>query len=231
MNKQSELVRSIASIPAFSTRKPGRLSADCRLASAVCLLLTAVCLLLLVGCRSDMQDQPKIKALRQSKVLDGVSARPIVEGTIPRGFLKADTHLFTGKKTAIGGVTAEDVDTFPFPITKEILSRGQDRYQIFCAACHGMTGNGDGMIVRRGFKRPPAYSAAGLPEKPVGHYFDVITNGWAAMPSYSDKLTVEDRWAVIAYVRALQRSQLDKSAAAQPAATTTKNANQSGGHQ
>ncbi|MDT7542321.1 MAG: hypothetical protein QOE33_2225 [Acidobacteriota bacterium] len=99
------------------------------------------------------------------------------------------------------------VNQFPFPITKEVLDRGQERYQIFCSECHGLTGYGDGMIVRRGYRRPPSYHDDRLRSEPVGHFFDVVTNGWGAMPDYSGQIPPEDRWAIIAYIRALQLSQ------------------------
>jgi mono/diheme cytochrome c family protein len=99
------------------------------------------------------------------------------------------------------------VKEFPFPVTKEVLDRGQERYQIYCSMCHGLTGYGDGMIVRRGFRRPPSYHDDRLRNEPVGHFFDVITNGWGAMPDYSAQIPPEDRWAIIAYLRALQLSQ------------------------
>jgi mono/diheme cytochrome c family protein len=99
------------------------------------------------------------------------------------------------------------VNAFPFPITKEVLDRGQERYQIYCSMCHGLTGYGDGMIVRRGFRRPPSYHDDRLRNEPVGHFFDVITNGWGAMPDYAAQIPPEDRWAIIAYIRALQLSQ------------------------
>jgi mono/diheme cytochrome c family protein len=99
------------------------------------------------------------------------------------------------------------VSEFPFPVTKEVLDRGQERYQIYCAMCHGLTGYGDGMIVRRGFRRPPSYHDDRLRNEPVGHFFDVITNGWGAMPDYAAQIPPEDRWAIIAYLRALQLSQ------------------------
>ena len=104
----------------------------------------------------------------------------------------------------------DDVDTFPFPITKEDLDRGQERFNIFCSVCHGMTGYGDGMVARRGFNRPaPAnYNQDRLRQAPVGHFFDVMTNGWGAMPSYASQIPVEDRWKIIAYIRALQLSQM-----------------------
>lgn len=99
------------------------------------------------------------------------------------------------------------VDAFPFPVTKEVLDRGQERYQIFCSMCHGLTGYGDGMIVRRGYRRPPSYHDDRLRREPVGHFFDVVTNGWGAMPDYAAQIPPEDRWAIIAYIRALQLSQ------------------------
>jgi mono/diheme cytochrome c family protein len=117
-----------------------------------------------------------------------------------------------GNKGPVGdyrvrGAGAE-VDKFPFPITKEVLLRGQERFDIYCAPCHGRTGYGDGMVVRRGFSIPPSYHQARLRQAPVGHFFDVITNGFGAMYEYGDRITPEDRWAIIAYVRALQLSQL-----------------------
>jgi mono/diheme cytochrome c family protein len=164
-----------------------------------------------------MQDQPKMKPFRGTSFFgDGLSARPPVQGTIARGFLRTDTELFTGKKSksAAPAATAsatnpfvDDTDTFPFPITKETVLRGKERFEIFCSVCHGLTGNGDGMIVRRGFRRAASFHDDRLRQAPVGHFFDAITNGWGAMPSYSAQIPVQDRWAIIAYVRALQLSQ------------------------
>lgn len=149
---------------------------------------------------------------------DGLSARQPIQGTIPRGFLRTDTELFTGKKSAASVSSAspapsstnpykDDTDTFPFPITEETVQRGRERYEIFCSVCHGLTGYGDGMIVRRGFRRAASFNDDRLRQAPVGHFFDVITNGWGAMPSYASQIPVQDRWAIIAYVRALQLSQ------------------------
>lgn len=188
---------------------------------------------LLSSCRRDMQDQPKAKPYRSSTFFkDGLSSRQPVEGTVPRGWLRADKEFYTGKKangtansntssTTLSGPVVmspttnasasqvaaaypDDVEKFPFPVTEEILNRGQERFQIFCSVCHGMTGEGDGMIVRRGFRRPPSYYEQRLREAPVGHFFDVVTNGWGAMPSYAAQVPVQDRWAIIAYIRALQ---------------------------
>lgn len=114
------------------------------------------------------------------------------------------------KGTNPSSIYPDDVETFPFPITKEALDRGQERYNIYCSVCHGMTGKGDGMVARRGFNKPaPAsYHQDRLRQAPVGHFFDVMTNGWGAMPSYASQISVEDRWKIIAYIRALQLSQM-----------------------
>jgi mono/diheme cytochrome c family protein len=205
----------------------------------------------------DMQDQPKYKVYRGSAFFkDGLSSRPLPEGTVPRGFLRADAALYTGKSdkavagqgasssgqntqgqqnergasqavqsqsgaganngsrtTGSAGANAAnaaaniyegDVETFPFPITPELVARGQERYQIFCSICHGLSGYGDGMIVRRGFRKPPSYYEDNLRKAPVGHYYDVITKGWGAMPPYAEQIPVQDRWAIVAYIRALQ---------------------------
>ena len=180
------------------------------------------------GCRRDMQDQPKMKPYRGSNFFgDGLSSRPPVDGTIPRGYLRADKELYTGKKNTTSGAAAataspspgagaqaqganpypDDVDTFPIPVTADTVNRGRERYEIFCSACHGMTGYGDGMIVRRGFRQAASFHEDRLRQAPVGHFFDAITNGWGAMPSYSAQVPVQDRWAIIAYIRALQLSQ------------------------
>jgi mono/diheme cytochrome c family protein len=188
-----------------------------------CLLLL---LLISVGCRRDMQDQPKMKPFRGTTFFgDGLSSRQPIQGTVARGFLRTDSAYFTGKKTAnagqgLGQTTQgqagqaqaqtdfpDDVDTFPFPVTKEIVVRGRERYDIFCSVCHGLTGNGDGMIVRRGFRRAASFNDDRLRQAPVGHFFDAVTNGWGAMPSYASQIPVQDRWAIIAYIRALQTSQ------------------------
>jgi mono/diheme cytochrome c family protein len=180
-----------------------------------------------------MQDQPKMKPYRGSSFFgDGLSARQPVEGTVPRGYLRTDTALFTGKKNrTVNGATPtatpgtadqaaqsganaypDDVDTFPFPITEETVRRGQQRYDIFCSVCHGKTGYGDGMIVRRGYRRAASFHDDRLRTAPVGHFFDAITNGWGAMPSYAPQIPVQDRWAIISYIRALQASQNIKTA-------------------
>jgi mono/diheme cytochrome c family protein len=205
----------------------------------IVLLLTAHCLLLTSACRRDMQDQPKAIAYRESKFYkDGTASRPLVEGTVPRGFLRQDREFYFGKKataqpspalTQTVGPQAsstnpatlypDDVETFPMPITKADIDRGQERYNIYCSVCHGLTGNGDGMVARRGFNKPaPAsYHQDRLRQAPVGHFFDVMSNGWGAMPAYASQIPVEDRWRIIAYIRALQLSQMPKQTN-QPAA-------------
>ena len=257
-----------------------------------CLLLTACCLLF-SGCRQDMQDQPRYEVYESSRFFkDGLSSRPLVEGTVPRGYLRADKQLFTGQNDKAqgntnvsiqrgeqasgggansnaqssssgnanmssnpgnnsnmqaGGSTAQaggaaqqpagdanDVEDFPFPVTAEVIERGQERYQIYCGMCHGLTGDGDGMVVRRGFRQPPSYHEDRLRQARVGHFFKVITEGFGAMPSYRAQVPVQDRWAIIAYVRALQLSKMSQTtapAAAGAAATTPAAANtETGGH-
>ena len=173
---------------------------------------------------------------------DGLSSRQPVEGTVARGFLRSNKELFTGKKDkSASSVPAsslstnpykDDVDTFPFPITKETVERGRQRYEIFCSVCHGLTGNGDGMIVRRGFRRAASFNDDRLRQAPVGHFFDAITNGWGAMPAYASQIPVQDRWAIIAYVRALQLSQQKAQPAAGATASPSPQATPvAGGHQ
>jgi len=200
------------------------------------------------GCRRDMQDQPKMKPFRSTSFFaDGLSGRQPIEGTVPRGFLRSDTAYFTGKKSALpaasptpgtaqpGSAQAntypDDVDTFPFPITKEIVLRGRERYEIFCSVCHGLTGNGDGMVVRRGFRRAASFNDDRLRQAPVGHFFDAITNGWGAMPSYAPQIPVQDRWAIIAYIRALQVSQQNTAAASASPSPTSTPTRATGGHE
>ncbi len=208
------------------------------------LLLTAFCLLA-AGCgvRFDMQDQPRYKVYKKSDFFsDGLSSRDLPEGTVARGLLKENKALHTGKidnpnpnvqvettTNAAGNTLVSSfpnaIDEFPVPVTKELVDRGQDRYNIYCSVCHGPVGAGDGMIVRRGFSPPPTYHDDRLRNAPIGHFFDVITNGWGKMNPYADKLPAADRWAVVAYIRALQVSQnpeetmkMNSSAMAGPAA-------------
>ena len=158
--------------------------------------------LLAAGCRQDMHDQPKYIPLRESAFFsDARSARALVVGTVARGQLHEDAHLYTGK------VNGTDTAMFPFRIDSLVMARGQQRFDIYCSPCHGRTGFGDGMVVRRGYRRPPSYHDDRLRKAPVGHFFDVISNGFGAMPDYAAQINVKDRWAIVAYVRALQLSE------------------------
>jgi mono/diheme cytochrome c family protein len=172
---------------------------------------------MLVGlgaCRNEMHDQPKMKPYRSSAVFDdSLSMRPLVEGTVARGFLRADPAYDQGKTIDASG-KGSDVKTFPYPITRAMLDRGQERFNIYCSPCHGLSGAGDGMVVRRGFPPPPNFSTdTGLLAAAPGHFFDVITNGFGVMPDYAMQLDPADRWAVVAYVKALQTSQHSSASA------------------
>lgn len=162
----------------------------------------------LTGCiRFDMYNQPKFKPLRKTAFYDdGRSSRDFPKGTVARGFLREDRFFYNGlQDTAF----AKD---FPMPVTREVLLRGQGRFNIYCTPCHDWAGTGRGMIVRRGFKQPPSYHIDRLREAPPGYFFDVITNGFATMSGYAAQVTPEDRWAIVAYIRALQLSQNAKLA-------------------
>ena len=222
-------------------------------------VLLLIALVGVAGCRRDMQDQPKMKPYRGTTFFaDGLSSRQPIEGTVARGQLRSDTEYFTGKKAKAPGATAtatpatqqtagaqapsaqtnsfpDDVDTFPFPVTEDVVIRGHQRYDIFCSVCHGLTGNGDGMIVRRGFRRAASFNDDRLRQAPVGHFFDAMTNGWGAMPSYAAQIPVQDRWAIVAYIRALQLSQQNPAASASPSPSVSpaspKPSPSAGGHQ
>jgi mono/diheme cytochrome c family protein len=164
-----------------------------------CLLAAAV---FATGCRQDMHDQPRYKPYAATDFFgDRRSARTPVAGTIARGHLREDTHFYFGK---VNDAFAREL---PMPVTRELLARGRDRFNIYCSPCHGRTGTGEGMVVQRGFKQPPSYHEARLREEPVGYFFDVMTNGFGAMISYASRVSVEDRWAIAAYIRVLQYSQ------------------------
>jgi mono/diheme cytochrome c family protein len=188
-----------------------------------------------------MASQAKYIPLRSTNFFeDGKSERPLVEGTVPRGFERTDTAFYTGKTSqgstqaaapsasAVGAQSSAssqaaaiaanlasnvspsssgDVTAFPIEVTPAVFKRGQERFNIYCAPCHGMLGYGDGMVVRRGFRQPPSYHQDRLRQAPVGHFFDVITNGFGAMSDYAQQITPMDRWAIIAYIRGLQTSQ------------------------
>lgn len=150
-----------------------------------------------------MHDNPRHEPLEASRVFaDRSSARQPVAGTVARGYLNEDEFLHTGK---VGG---QPVVEFPFAITRKELDRGEDRYNVFCAPCHSRLGDGKGMVVQRGFQRmPPSFHIDRLRQAPPGYFFDVMTNGFGVMSDYRSQLTVEERWAVVAYLKALQLSQ------------------------
>ncbi|MCI0402198.1 MAG: cytochrome c [Acidobacteria bacterium] len=174
-----------------------------------CLLLAA--LTLFAACRQDLYDQARQKPYSASKFFDdGRSARPPVPGAIARGQLNDDPHLYTGR------VNGQLVTTFPFPVDRAVLERGRDRYNIYCAPCHDRVGNGNGVIVLRGYRQPPSLHIDRLRNAPVGHHFDVMTNGLGAMPDYAAQVNVRDRWAIAAYIRALQLSQRATTAEVPP---------------
>jgi hypothetical protein len=157
----------------------------------------------LVACRQDMHDAPRYEPLEASVFFsDGQSARMPVANTVSRNPL-ADTDelLYTGK---VNGVLANE---FPMPVTAAVLARGHERYDIFCSPCHGRTGKGDGMIVQRGMRQPPSFMDDRLRNAAAGYFFDVMTHGFGAMQDYAAQIPVEDRWAIVAYERALQFSQ------------------------
>ncbi len=178
------------------------LAASRLLPAANHLLLAALCLLLAAGCRQQMADQPSYKPLAKSTFFgDDRSARPLVQDTVSQGSLKTDEQFSTGKA---GG---EPITTLPVPLTKVLLAHGQERFNIFCSPCHGRTGSGNGIVVQRGFRSPPSFHIDRLREAPIGHFFDVTTTGFGAMPDYAGQVPPADRWAIAAYIRALQLSQ------------------------
>jgi mono/diheme cytochrome c family protein len=154
------------------------------------------------GCRQDMHNAPRVGAYEATDAFeDGRGARPLGEGTVARGWLNDDEQLTTGK------VDGKLVDEFPFPVTRDVLERGQQRFNAYCSPCHGQTGFGNGMIVQRGLKPPPSFHDDRLRTSPVGYYFDVMSNGFGVMQDYRSQVDVKDRWAIAAYIRALQLSQ------------------------
>jgi hypothetical protein len=169
------------------------------LSFVVMLLVVAV----LSACRIDMHVQPRQNPLSRSDFFpDQRSARPPVEGTVARGQLHEDTYFYTGK---IGNNPG---DVMPFPVTKEVLERGRERYNIFCAPCHSRAGDGNGFVPSRGFsKMPPSFHIARLQKAPLGYIYDVITEGFGVMPDYASQIPPQDRWDIVTYVRALQLSQ------------------------
>ncbi|HLX85843.1 MAG TPA: cytochrome c [Terriglobales bacterium] len=157
---------------------------------------------LTAGCRLDMHLQPYYRTMAKSDFFaDNRSARLPVDGTVARGDLHEDTYFYTGK------IGSNPGDFMPFPVTKEVLERGRERFDIYCAPCHGRVGDGDGFIPSRGYKRPPSFHIDRLRKIPIGYFFDVDTNGFGVMPDYSAQIAPRDRWCIAAYIRALQLSQ------------------------
>ena len=186
--------------------RPGR--SFRRLALGVCqtrgfaIACAAGALLLAAGCRQDMQNQPRMFPQRGTTLFaDGRSARPQVEHTVARGQLYEDEYFYTGL------MNGKEADMLPFPVTMTVLARGQERFNVYCTPCHSRVGNGAGMIVQRGYKPAGNFHDAKRLAEPLSHYFYVMTNGYGAMPDYKAQVTPEDRWAIAAYIRALQLSQ------------------------
>lgn len=176
-----------------------RASRSIRLVLAITLVSLA---LVSTGCRQKMAEQPYYDPYEPTEFFpDGLSARQPVAGTVPQGHLNEDEHLHTGK------LDGELVTTYPFEITGEVLERGRERYDIYCSPCHGQAGLGNGIVVRRGYRTPPSFLDPNLVAMPVGHYVDVMTNGFGAMPPYAAQVKPRDRWAIAAYIQALQLSQ------------------------
>ncbi len=177
------------------------------------LKITKVAMLVLVvatlaGCQNQlygaqlMRFQPRFDPLEENTFFeDGRSARPLVDDTVARGQLRLDEHLYTGR------IAGDYVTNYPMPITRDVLERGQQRFNVFCAPCHGQLGDGNGMVVQRGFKQPPTFHSDRLRAATPGYFFDVMTNGFGTMYSYESRIKVEDRWAIAAYIHALQLSQ------------------------
>ncbi|MEO8276517.1 MAG: cytochrome c [Thermoanaerobaculia bacterium] len=195
--------------------------------------LLAVLALAGVACRQDMHDQPKLKPYRSSTFFaDGSGMRALPAHTVARGSLHEDTLFYAGR-TADGSITAE----LPMPMTRALLERGQDRFNIYCTPCHGKVGDGRGMVVRRGYKQPTSFHDERLRQVPIGYLFDVMTNGFGVMATYAPQIPPEDRWAIAAYIRALQLSQHIDAASLTPeqrasldAPAAVEGAEEHGGH-
>ena len=201
----SSMVRSGLQASGFGPEQAGSPESTARSPYAAALLRAIIVVLLAVtaaACRQDMHDAPRYDPLEASTFFaDGVASRPFPANTVARGNLRQDEHLYQGR------INGELADTFPMPVTAAVMARGQERYNVFCLPCHGPTGSGNGMIVQRGFRAPPSYHEERLRNAPVGYFYDVMTNGFGAMLDYASQIPVADRWAIAAYMRALQLSQ------------------------
>ncbi len=173
-----------------------------RRARALTLAAACVALAGAAACRQDMHDGPRYKPLQESETYaDKRSSRLIIEGTVARGFLKDDDVFYTGVQAGA------PVEKIPMPLTEAVVARGRERYNIYCSPCHGVAGDGDGMIVKRGYKQPTSYHDPRLRNERAGYFFDVMTRGFGQMPDYAAQVSPKDRWAIVAYIRALQLSQ------------------------
>ena len=171
-------------------------------------LVAALFVVALSGCRSEMYDQARYEPLEPSAFFhDGTSARPLVEGTVPQPDRRALEGVNDPSVLYNGTDHGQPATTLPFPFDRRVLERGQERYRIFCTPCHGELGDGQGMIVKRGFTPPPSFTSEALRNEPLGHFFQVITHGHGVMYSYATRIPPRDRWAIAAYIRALQLSQ------------------------
>lgn len=165
-------------------------------------LVVALAALAAGGCRQDMHNQPKYQPFEASELFpDGAASRPLVEGTVARDMLRDDSRLYRGME-ADGSFVAE----MPLPVTAELVGRGRQRFEIYCSPCHGRDGDGQGMIVSRGFKQPQSFHGERLVSSQDGYFYDVITNGFGQMSSYASQVKPHDRWAIVSYIRALQLS-------------------------
>jgi hypothetical protein len=184
------------------------------------MMLALAAMFLVAGCRQDMHNQPKFIPLRSNTFFpDQRSARYPVEGTVPRledatmdaEQLDPESYFLTGKHGAAFG------NELPFPLTRDVMDRGEQRFNIYCSPCHSRVGDGNGMVVQRGYKHPPSFHQERLRNAPVGYFFDIISNGLGAMPDYGSQIKPADRWAIAAYIRALQVSQHATEADVAPA--------------
>jgi hypothetical protein len=184
--------------------------------AAVCAFAAAG---LLAGCRQDMHNQPKFIPQRGTDFYaDGRSVRPQVENTVARGQLHEDAYFYSGLEPSQDGKPGKEGNVMPFPVTMQVLERGQERFNIYCTPCHSRVGNGVGMIVERGYRPAGNFHTPRLMSAPLGHFFYVMTNGYGAMPDYAAQVAPQDRWAIVAYIKALQLSQSAKPTDAAPGA-------------
>jgi mono/diheme cytochrome c family protein len=187
------------------------------------LVLVPTCVLL-AGCeraKQDMYDQPRFKPYRESPLFsDRNSSRPLPSDTVVhgRGSLSGTASGRAGQQQAEAYEAAERARTYPHPVTRALLERGRERFDIYCSPCHSIAGDGDGLVARRGFPHPPSYHIDRLRQAPDRHFYDVITHGYGVMYSYADRVSPPDRWAIVAYIRALQLSQAAPTASLPPGA-------------